>query len=531
MSGKLRIVDGVPSAVADGATILSFAALRERFRSWRAVRELGAYGEVELHVGSVDAVARPFRKGVLLRLLSRGRCAFTDVTGNRRSITLTELARMFGGMLRDGRRAAGLRRDLADRVEQLAAERRPRTLRVDRRGPPVYLRTDLIFGVAAGGSVGHIAGVVNHWHDVFSPPVFCTTAEIPTVRDDVETHYVRPLGLPWDQAELPQLAFNEVFAAGVRQAIGTRRPAFIYHRYCLNDFSSVVLAREYGVSLVLEFNGSEVWVQRNWGTPLKYEVIATCIERLNLDAADLIVVVSDVMRDQLVAEGVPADKILVNPNGVDTHVYRPDVDGAEIRRRYELTDKLVVGFIGTFGRWHGTTTLATAFVRAIERRPEYRGRVRLLMIGDGLMMPETRQILREAGLESHAVFTGLVPQAQGPQHLAACDILTSPQVPNADGSRFFGSPTKLFEYMAMGKAIIASDLDQLGQVLDHERTAWLAKPGDVDSLCDGLLKLWDDAALRDRLGRAARAEAVDLHSWRRHTERIVAALEVVADVA
>jgi glycosyltransferase involved in cell wall biosynthesis len=437
---------------------------------------------------------------------------------------------MFGGMWRDGRRAATLRSDVEREVARLAIARRPRRLRVVRGRPPVYLRSDLIFGVTAGGSVGHIAGVLNNLERTFSAPVFCTTADIPTVSTTLESHRIRPLGLPWDVPELPPLAFNSVFADGVRRALNGRRPGFFYHRYSLNDYSSIVLAREYDVPLVLEYNGSEVWAHRNWGTPVRHEALASRIERLNLEAADLIVVVSDRLREQLVADGIEPEKILVNPNGVDTDVYRPYVDGAEIRKRFDLGDRLVVGFIGTFGRWHGTAVLAEAFAKAVQLRPEYRDRVRLLMIGDGLMLAPTRQVLRDAGLESHAVFTGMVPQEQGPRYLAACDVLVSPTVPNADGSPFFGSPTKLFEYMAMGKAVVASDLDQLGQVLRHDETALLTKPGDVDSLCRALLALFDDERLRDRLGQAARAAAVANHSWKSHTARIVAELQSGEDL-
>ena len=122
------------------------------------------------------------------------------------------------------------------------------------------------------------------------------------------------------------------------------------------------------------------------------------------------------------------------------------------------------------------------------------------------------------------VRTGLVPQEEGPGYLAACDLLVAPHVPNADGTPFFGSPTKLYEYMAMGKGIVASALGQIAEVLEHDRTAWLVTPGSPESLAAGLKTLIDDPAHCARLGAAARDTAVSRHSWRRHTTRIVEAL-------
>ena len=137
------------------------------------------------------------------------------------------------------------------------------------------------------------------------------------------------------------------------------------------------------------------------------------------------------------------------------------------------------------------------------------------------MMPNVKEAISRYGIEQYCILSGLVPQEQGPSHLAACDVLVSPHVPNADGSPFFGSPTKLFEYMAMGKGIVASDLDQIGEVLRHDGTAWLVKPGDAESLKDGLHVLLQDADRRNRLGQAARQEVLRHYSWRQHTERII----------
>jgi glycosyltransferase involved in cell wall biosynthesis len=266
-------------------------------------------------------------------------------------------------------------------------------------------------------------------------------------------------------------------------------------------------------------------MSRHWGRPLAHEKLSDRIERLNLRSADLVVVVSEAMKDEIAARGVDVERVLVNPNGVDTNRYSPGVDGSSVRAKYRLGERVAVGFIGTFGPWHGAETLARAYVKLRISHPQCDDSTRLVMIGAGATLDEVRRILSEAHADESTVFTGLVPQEEGPAYLAACDVLVSPHVPNPDGTPFFGSPTKLFEYMAMGKGIVASRLDQIGDVLEHERTALLVPPGDVDALAAGIARLVEDRALRECLGSEARRIALERHTWREHVRRTIERLE------
>jgi glycosyltransferase involved in cell wall biosynthesis len=147
--------------------------------------------------------------------------------------------------------------------------------------------------------------------------------------------------------------------------------------------------------------------------------------------------------------------------------------------------------------------------------------LKFLLVGTGKLKSEMEQAIREAGLIDRVIFTGSVAHDRVPALLDACDILVSPHIPLADGSDFFGSPTKLFEYMAMGKGIVASRLGQIGDVLSHEETALLVEPGDPNQLAEAIVRLSDSPELRARLGANARQLAVERYTWRHNAQRVL----------
>ena len=274
---------------------------------------------------------------------------------------------------------------------------------------------------------------------------------------------------------------------------------------------------------MLEYNGSEVWIARTWGRPLRYERLATDAEEASLRHAQRIVTISEPLADELVARGVERERIVWHPNGVEPSLFDParftDAQRTALRTRFDISpDAVLVTFVGTFGQWHGVDVLARA-VRMHAAWAREHG-VRFLFVGDGLRMPEVRRELE--GAADVAVLAGLVPQHDAPLHLAASDILVSPHVANADGSPFFGSPTKLFEYMAAGKAIVASDLDQVGDVV--RGVGVLVPPGDADALGTAIAQLATDPARRSELGAAARRRVLERYTWDDHVGAILAAL-------
>jgi len=379
-----------------------------------------------------------------------------------------------------------------------------------------YLRSTPGPGTQAGGAASHIKGVIEGLLEL--------GAKVELVSNDVLIG-LDPARLPITTIDPESLGTtravfdinnNAVFTNRAVHLVEQSQPDFIYQRYARFSWAGVAASLRSRRPLFLEYNGSEVWVGMHWDRVSKLDLLAR-YERLNLAAASRIFVVSEVERNNLLGDGFAPEKIVVNPNGVDTDVFRPAIGGERVRADLALRkEEQLVGFVGSFGPWHGVLVLAEAIKLIPAEMP-----IRFLLVGAGALQDQMKRLLKDETETGRVIFTGAVGHAEVPALLDACDVLVSPHIPLAAGADFFGSPTKLFEYMAMGKGIVASRLGQIGEVLTDEKTALLVEPGNANELSAAIMRLAESRELREALGEAARQTAVERHTWKRNAQKIM----------
>ena len=396
----------------------------------------------------------------------------------------------------------------------------------------VYARTQFWFNLKAGGSVGHTLGVLKGFKKNNCEVKIISNEKFLGI-EDFDYIIIKPKY----KAFLGEIIYNFYAGNRFKKEILNFCPDIIYHRYTGNTLFVAKIAKELNIPLILEFNSFDTWKLKHWSASrnfltgfinghILYNIIKE-IENYNLKNASLIVVVSEPLKADLVKLGIPEEKILVNPNRVDPLKFDPKIITREecIKLKRSLgidEDKVVVGFTGTFGEWHGIPQLTEAIDKILKYALSMN--IHFLLIGAGKFKPEAES---QIGHYENVTFTGVVPYSDIQNYLAICDILVSPHNPQVDGREFFGSPTKVFEYMAMGKGIVASDLGQIGEVLKHNYSAILVEPGNVNQLVEAILKLVEDKELREQLGKRAREDVVANYTWEKNAERVMKALEWV----
>ena len=443
-----------------------------------------------------------------------------EVRKSRANLLFSTPVKLSGDAILSARTFARARRELMQ-LESQVEKANDFEVRGTKNPRVVFLRSTPGPGTQAGGAASHIKGVVEGLLELGANVEVVSNDWIAGLDETkAPLSVIKPVSSGTTRA-IFDINNNLSFTRSLLPLVESSPPDFIYQRYARFSWAGVVAALKTRRPLFLEYNGSEVWVGRHWDRVGQLDLLER-YEDLNLQAATRIFVVSEIEKRNLVSRGVSAEKIVINPNGVDANLFRPNVGGDEIRDSLGFTGSdVVIGFVGTFGPWHGVMVLADA-IRAIPADVP----VRFLLVGAGSLHGEVQQMLEG---DSRVVFTGTVDHESVPALLDACDILASPHVPLQDGSEFFGSPTKLFEYMAMGKAIVASRLGQIGDVLEDEETAILVEPGDASALADAIQRLANSVELRSRLGKNAREAAVMKHTWKHNAQRVLDAYASLKD--
>ncbi len=315
--------------------------------------------------------------------------------------------------------------------------------------------------------------------------------------------------------ELAELAYNVVLAIRLRRLPAARQADLIYERYAQGVLAGSGFAQQRAIPYVVEVNYSVLTPIVRRRTRLLRPLFAA-IERRVLARADVIVVISETLR-RLLAESwqLPADRFLVLPNAADPRRFHPDLPPPPELAR-QIKNRVVIGYVGGFYRWHGLDALLDAYAALPE---ELRQSACLLLIGDGPERPHIAERAREMGLSDSVILPGMIDHGELPRWLAQFAIAVLPDI--AD----YASPMKLFEYWASGAAVIAADTEPIRDVLPAgEPIAWLIPPADRTALANALKELMENPARREALGRAARAFIQSERSWRHNAEVLFARL-------
>lgn len=284
------------------------------------------------------------------------------------------------------------------------------------------------------------------------------------------------------------------------------RPDLLIERYAPCGIAGALVAGQAGVPHLLQVNAPLAWE----GATYRRQALPDAASALEWGAfghAGRIAVVSGELRDVLVADGVAAERIRVISCGVDADAFACEGPAAQ----QATPERIVVGFVGSLKAWHGIEVLIDAF-RLVAGDPRFH----LLVVGDGPLAGAIEDLARE--LPGRVTLTGAVPTEEVAAQLRSMDVTVAPY---PELERFYFSPLKVLEYMAAGRAVIASSIGQLREWVVEGETGVLVPPGDVHRLAAAMKDL---AAAPERcrtMGRRGAEVVRSSHTWTHRAQALL----------
>lgn len=318
--------------------------------------------------------------------------------------------------------------------------------------------------------------------------------------------------LPAAVYELAEASYSTIAYRRLRRAVKSFRPDVIYERYALYQPAGVWVSTLTGIPLLLEVNAPYAIARRKYNQ-LALGWLADAFERYTFRGASCVFPVTQVLGDMLVEMGVEAARVRVIPNGINPMDFENLPTTESAKQQVGLQGRTVIGFIGFVREWDQLDRIVTW----LASRPSDDSAT-LMIVGDGPVRTDLESLARRLGVAHKLFFTGVVPRSEVPSAAMAFDIaLQTALVP-------YASPLCLFEYMAMGKAILAPDQPNHHEVLRSGTECEMYDPEDPQSIERKLDALLREPSRREALGTQARQALSDRgYIWQDNARRVVEA--------
>ena len=280
-----------------------------------------------------------------------------------------------------------------------------------------------------------------------------------------------------------------------------------------DGFLALYIQKRYNVPFVFEMTNpiEQAWEIRK--IRLKHKWFWYFISKIEayltmhiLHTADFVLPTTRWMMEDFAKKGIEKSKMMPYPNGIDLRRFL-NANGEEIRKRYGLEDSKVVIYVGTMDKARYLDVLIHAFSKVKTNNKN----VKLLMVGDGTDKSNLERLANDLGIKHDIIFTGQVYFDEIPNYIVAADIGVSP-VPPLDFYKL-SSPIKMFEYMAMGKPVVANEeIPEQKEVIEEGEGGILVK-FEAESFSNGIIKLLDNPEMAKEMGRMGQEWVVKNRSY------------------
>jgi glycosyltransferase involved in cell wall biosynthesis len=274
------------------------------------------------------------------------------------------------------------------------------------------------------------------------------------------------------------------------------------------------LAKKHNVPFIIYVHAPQVWEAAKWG--VKRPVWGKLLEKMetrSLKRADIVACVSQQVAQKLKEMGIHENKIMVSPMAVDAHLFSK-ANSRHIIEEYDLKDKFVIGWTGSFRSFHGLDILLQVFKKVHDSINSSR----LVLVGDGFEMENTMKLANDLGVKDAVIFTGRKSFTEIPDYVDAFDLAI---VSARRASDFHYSPLKLREYLGAGKATLAPNAGEIPKMFQDDLHLKLYNVGDIEGTARKIIELYNEQEKRDYIAIKGKEYILKNGTWDVELEKLI----------